>query len=331
MPSHLLLTIDTEEEWDWHAGWPVRGFTVNNIGRLPAFQERCARLDVAVTYFTDHAVMNDAAARAIMLDLARRDDVEVGMHIHPWNTPPIDDSKPVTARDTYLHNLPVETIRAKLTALHDLFESSGLHPTSFRGGRYSSGPIIQEFLRSKGVIADASVVPFTSWPDDGAPDYSRRGMEPVRRPGRTESEPGLWEIPLTRGFTRRPFDFWHALYSAIQHSPLSRLRLIGIAEKLRLVRKLWLNFEQHPAQELVDFVRVLRKLDLPYVCFTLHSSSLLAGLSPYVRTEADEARLLDAVESVLHSALDAGFVPATVSDVARSLEDHHARARHQPA
>jgi hypothetical protein len=325
MAPFYTLTIDTEEEWDWHSGWPVSGYGVENIQALPRFQQLCDRYGAAPTYFTAYSVLQDARARAVIQELAGRANVEIGLHIHPWNTPPLPER--VTARETFLHNLPVELIHAKLQAVYDAHAAAGLRPTSYRGGRYATSPAIQDWLRTHGFCADASAVSYTTWPDDGAPDYRWRTPEPLRRPG----EPPLWELPLTRGFTRFPFSFWQRCYDGVEHSGLRRLRLIGIAERLGVVRKIWLNFEQHAANELLFFLRVLRNRELPYVCLTLHSSSLCAGMSPYTRTAADEADLYDRLETVLRCLSEWGFRPATVSNVARRLEMDHASSRHQPA
>jgi len=237
MATFFALTVDTEEEWPWGQTWPTANPSVRNIGRLPRLQHLCDRFGVAVTYFANHAVLEDEAARAVLLDLARRENVEVGLHIHPWNTPPLDPDAPVRTRDTFLHNLPEDLIRAKLQSVYDRFVQCGLRPTSFRGGRYSSGPVVQEFLREHGFVADSSVVPFTTWDEEGAPDYRRRGLEPVRLPPRHPGDAALWEVPLTLAFTRRPYAFWRACYGFIERSGLGRLRLIGLAEKASLVRK----------------------------------------------------------------------------------------------
>src|SRR5262245_29085545 len=142
MATLYTLTVDTEEEWDWSSGWPIDNLSTANIACLPRFQEICSRHGAAVTYFTDYAVLDNARARDILLDIARQPRVEIGMHIHPWNTPPLLHRGSVAARETFLHNLPPEVIRAKLTSVYDRFQEVGLTPTSFRGGRYSSGGVI---------------------------------------------------------------------------------------------------------------------------------------------------------------------------------------------
>jgi hypothetical protein len=329
VPTLFTVTVDTEEEWDWAAGWPTDKISVSNIRRLPRFHEVCSRHGAAVTYCVDFAVLQDAESRAILRELARCPNVEIGMHIHPWNTPPFHHQGPVAAGESFLHNLPPDVARAKLDSVYAQFVREGWKPTSFRGGRYSSGGAVHEFLREKGFRADASVVPYTTWPDEGAPDYRGRGLFPVRLAPRRAGEEALWEIPLTLGFTRRPFAFWRSCYEWIEKSSLRHLRLIGMVEKARLLRKVWLNFEDPLGENMLPFLRKLRRMKLPCVCFTLHSSSLMAGGNGYTPTKDSEDRLFAKVNNVL--GIIAGwedFRPATVSEVATQLErEHHARTR----
>lgn len=326
---YVTVTVDTEEEWDWSAGWPTGRPQVSNVSRLPKFQELCARYSIRPTYFVDLAVLDDHVACGVILDLAKRDDVEIGMHIHPWNTPPILDIRPVTARETFLHNLREDLITAKLTSVYDRFLELGLRPTSFRGGRYSSGGQVTEFLLDHGFRADASVLPMTTWPDDGAPDYRHRDLMPRRLAPRRDGEQSLWEIPLTLGFTRKPLEFWRRCYEAVETSWLRRLRLIGIAERLRIVRKVWLNFESPLSEKMFDFLPLLQAMQLPAICFTIHSSSLVAGKGPYTRVDADEIRLFQRMESVFRWLAESeGFSPITMTELAHQLEgDYHARTR----
>lgn len=138
----------------------------------------------------------------------------------------------------------------------------------------------------------------------------------------------MWELPLTLGWSRRPFRLWRRCYEAIERSWLSRLRLIGIAERLGLVRKVWLNFEIGDERDWTGFLKLIRRLRLPCICFTVHSSSLSAGPGPYTRTKRDEDRIFSQIERVF-TAIGAlpGFVPATASQVAQYLELEHASAR----
>jgi hypothetical protein len=329
MTTLFTLTVDTEEEWYWDTGFPCRNLSVENIRHLPKLQELCSRHGVAVTYYTNQAVFDNPEARRILLEVAHQKQVEIGMHIHPWNTPPFDPDRPVNPPNSFIHNLPPEAAVAKLESVYRRFVENGLKPTSFRGGRYSSGAVVQEFLRDKGFLADASVVPYTTWKDAGAPDYRRRDLYPVRIPPRREGDRPLWEIPLTLAFSRRPFHFWRRAYACIENTWLCKLRLIGIAERTGLVRRVWLNFEHPLGRNMLPFLRKLRSMQLPCICLTLHSSSLMAGKNRYVPTQADEDRLFAYMDEVLGAMREwPEFQPATSTEVALKLEEmHHASSR----
>jgi hypothetical protein len=79
---------------------------------------------------------------------------------------------------------------------------------------------------------------------------------------------------------------------------------------------------------MIPFLRKLARLDLPSVCFTVHSSSLVAGTGPYTRTQADEHRLFDQLADVFGTLAGwSDFRSATVSEVAQHLEREYASSR----
>ena len=323
-PIRYCVTVDTEEEWDWNSGYPTGPTRTENIALLPEFQGRMTASGAAVVYFTNHAVLADPVSRRIIQVLAAKSNVEIGLHIHPWNTPPLAPAEKVPVRDSFLHNLPWDEAKAKLDATLAAFREAGLKPTSFRGGRYSTSPRIQNHLRDAGIWVDCSVLPFNTWADDGAPDYRKRGLEPVRHAPRFDGDRPLWELPLTFGYTRQAHHFWdRALKSA--DSKLGRaLRLTGILDRTGIASKAWLNFENPLGERMLQFLAVLRRLRPPFVSFTLHSSSLLPGGSPYNRTATDVARMLDRADNALKLLRDwPEFQPATMTEIATHLETTH--------
>ena len=89
--QRFVVTVDTEEEWDWNGPFPMEGAPVSNVEHLDRFQSLCERHGMAATYFTYHAVMSDPKGCAVIRELPGRPGAEIGMHIHPWNTPPLAD------------------------------------------------------------------------------------------------------------------------------------------------------------------------------------------------------------------------------------------------
>lgn len=325
MKIPFVVTIDTEEEWDWSSGYPTRAPSVSNIAQLPRFRDLCTRHGVAATYLVNHAVMADPRARDTMLDIASRPEMELGMHIHPWNTPPLQEGMSVPVRDSYLANLHEPLIRDKLESTYDLFRQSGLRPRSFRGGRYSSGPVTQAFLRDHGFLVDSSILPFTcALEEDGAPDYRFRDSTPTRHPPRSAGDSSFWELPLTLIYTRSHEQFWNAAYQHIRSSWLARLRLIGLADRLGLVRRVWLTLEGPDSESVATSLEqmIATKRKLPYLCFSFHSSSLLVGGSPYAPTTESVEQLYSRMDLVFRTLLESeAFRPATLTQIAEELEE----------
>ena len=55
----FVLTIDTEEEWQWDEEFPQHNCSVENVEKLPAFQTFCESLGIRPTYFVDYAVASN--------------------------------------------------------------------------------------------------------------------------------------------------------------------------------------------------------------------------------------------------------------------------------
>jgi hypothetical protein len=152
---------------------------------------------------------------------------------------------------------------------------------------------------------------------------------PVRLSPRPGDSDALWEIPLSMGFSRTPFRFWAPTFRFVERSFLRKLRLIGISERLGLVRKVWLNFEINDNRDWTPFLKLLQRLQVPVVTFTVHSSSLFAGPGPYTRSAADEVRIFDQMERVFATVRNLqGFQSVTATEAAHFLEKQHASSGH---
>ena len=323
MPATLYsITVDTEEEWNWSSGYRTDSCDVSNIRSLEKFQTACDELDAKVTYFVNHAVLANQTTAGIVRNLAEHPNVEIGMHIHSWNTPPLSQKTEVSEKESFLHNIPRDVAIEKLKTVLDVFDENNLKPTSFRGGRYSTCDWMQKFLHQNGIIADASILPFTTWPDEGAPDFRDRGLLPVRRDIQSGKH-GLWEIPLTLAYTKKPWTFWRKFYELGEVTPLRQLRMIAIAERL-FVKRIWLNLEHPLGEHSTILLQKLQTASLPCINFTLHSSSLVAGLNSYSPTELHVRKLYERLRSCISTINTASdFQTATVTEIANQLEKQH--------
>src|SRR5205807_8923737 len=99
-PILLIVSVDTEED-NWQ---PCReGVTIENLRELQRLAVLFQQLGVRATYFATYQVAIREWAAAT-LRLLRTGGAEICAHLHPWNTPPLDE--PSLARNSMLKTVP---------------------------------------------------------------------------------------------------------------------------------------------------------------------------------------------------------------------------------
>src|ERR1700690_3342102 len=176
-PLTLLVVIDTEEEFDWHAPFDRASVGVRNIAEQPRAQAIFDAHGIVPTYVIDYPVAVSRAGREVLGGIAAAGRCSIGAHLHPWVTPPHEE--PVDDRNSFPGNLPPALERAKLAALTGAIEQGfGLRPTIYKAGRYGVGPATAASLEALGYRIDCSVVPHTSFSAAAGPDFSALADRP---------------------------------------------------------------------------------------------------------------------------------------------------------
>ncbi|HYA66989.1 MAG TPA: deacetylase, partial [Burkholderiaceae bacterium] len=285
-----------------------RTITTRNTSYLARFQRLCERHGLKPTYLTDWEMVNDpefvSFARALMV----RGTCEVGMHLHAWNSPPLDSLTDDDFRhQPYLIEYPASQMREKIRRITDLLEEKfDVKMRSHRAGRWAFNEVYAQILIDCGYTVDCSVTPGVSWSfatgdpkgvggtDYGAFPTDAYFVDPkdIRRSG----ESTLLEIPMT---IRPSID-----------PPLAQLA-VKFTSGLRLARKvvrriwpspLWLRPNGHNRTRLLDLMeRVVTSGD-DYVEFMLHSSEFMPGGSPYFPTENSIEKLYEDLEALFERA-----------------------------
>ncbi len=289
----LLVTVDTEED-QW--GPDPGGYTVDNIRLLPMLHRVFGDLGLRATYFTTWQVANCGFASDIVAHLARTQGADIEAHLHPWCTPPLQE--PATGRNTMMGNLPYELQEAKIRVLTDsLTRVLGGRPTIFRAGRLGLGPRTVEALVSCGYEVDCSVAPFTDFTEmDEGPDFTNAPLD-IHRIAPAEGltslvDADLMEIPVSVGFTRRPFAFWGRVHRACERVRIGGVPLSGLLSRSGVVRKVALEPEIDTARDMTRVALELIRSGVGHLQLLMHSPSLVPGLTPFARSEADVQRLL---------------------------------------
>lgn len=284
----FVMTIDTEEEWNWKKGFPVETYSVQNTARIPKFQTFCNELGVKPTYFIDYAIASDPASVKCFRTLFEEGVCEVGTHLHPWITPPIEED--IHDENTHAINLPPDLVRRKLQTLTQKIEHEvGKRPLSFRSGRWGINGTLLKILIEQGYVIDSSVCPFhadSTFSYYDAPDVPYWPDLDICTHEGSQNE--IFEIPVTSGFSLPNFALCHRVHHFLSAPPWTTFHAIGILWNLHVMRKLQLSPELTDSSNMITLVNSCLKRGHRIIHMYLHSSSLLPGGSPYVSNDIDE-------------------------------------------
>jgi len=292
----LIVTVDTEEDGAWDGAFKAHGNTVRNLRGLRRFQDCCGRYAIRPTYLVDTPVLADHAAVEMLGHFQEKGCCEVGAHLHPWCAPPLEESP--DAKTSFMCNLPEPLQREKLTRLTDDVERRlGRRPTSFRAGRYGLDAVGARILKQLGYVVDSSVASFLDYSGRGGPDFRRAPYQPYRIGGDdllVEDAAGtMLEVPVSVGFSRPGFRRAQRIRQWAERPALRPLRLVGILDRLNLVRRIKLSPEQADGFRMRQLVDAYLAEGARSVVMMLHSASLVPGCSPYVADAPGLERLYD--------------------------------------
>jgi hypothetical protein len=304
----FVLTVDTEEEFDWGKDFARDGFGTQHLTAIPRFQTLCSKFGVTPCYLVDYPIVEDAKGVALLGGYAQSGLAEIGVQLHPWVNPPFDEA--LSVRNSYACNLPPELERAKLTALHKaIVERFGIRPDVYRSGRYGAGSCTASILADLGIAIDSSVRPRFDYSGQGGPDYRGYPLKPywIRRGE-------LLELPLTTMFGGALGAVGDMVYGRWFGSQPARSALArtGLVERIALT------------PEGISLRKALHAIDLavaqgvPVINLSFHSPSLGVGYTPYVRSESDLEGLYAWFEGVFSHLQACGAKAATMAEIKRA-------------
>jgi peptidoglycan/xylan/chitin deacetylase (PgdA/CDA1 family) len=311
----LIVTVDTEEDSWGNARAPH--YAVENIEALPALQKLCDTLGAKPTYLVTYPVVTNATSAAILRTLVEAGNCEIGAQCHPWNTPPFEEAE--SKWNTMLCNLPAELQHKKMTTLHEaIARYLKVVAVSFRSGRWAYSEAVAKNLTKLGYKVDTSITPFTDWSSVGGPDFSEVAPRSFRFFAddilRESADGPLTEIPVTIGYVGWLSSNLRWCNAVAQRRGVARARVGGLLSRANVIRKIWLSPETSDAAAMIRLARRLQTQGYRFLNLTFHSSSLRAGLTPFVRTPHDEQRFWENIRRFLTFARDAGIEAVKLRD-----------------
>jgi hypothetical protein len=299
-PPILIVAIDTEAEFDWNGPRLRAHHSVQNVREQVGVQDMFDKFGVRPVYLVDYAVATQAEGYAPLRELVSSGRCEIGAHLQAWENPPFEEE--LGERTSFNHNLPGWLQKEKLLRLTEaIVLNIGVQPVSYRAGRYGVGEEIAWILQLLGYQIDLSVLPGIDLRRGHGPDF--RWV--FNRPYWFGRNRDLLEIPITAGFTgllsksALPKVLKAELYDLLSRPSLSKAHLPGIFARLGLLERITLTPEGITIDEMKRLTRVLLARGHRVFTFSYHSSSLVPGNTPYVRSRADLECFVDSISAYL--------------------------------
>lgn len=306
----FIITVDTEEEFDWSAPLQRDRHSVITVPVLRKFQQFCEGFGIVPIYLLDYPVASSPAASEVLRDAIVDGRAEAGVQLHPWVSPPFDEE--VNEHNSFAGNLPIELEREKFRRLRDtITENFGKPPLIYRAGRYGVGPNTATILGEMGLAIDTSVRARFDYSFSGGPNYRDHPL----RPYWLDKEKGLMELPLTTVFWGMLRQMGGGIYPLMWRAPVLR----GVLAKLGLLERIALTPEGITADEAIRGIDIALDEGLPVLVFSFHSPSLAPGHTPYVQTEDDLDAFYDWWRTIFEYLQRRNVTPSSVSDIMSSV------------
>lgn len=292
------LAVDAEEDFDWDSPVASTDYSTRAMRNVGVLQEIAGAYGLKPTYLLTYPVLQDETAVAVLRHLLGRDQCAVGVQLHPWVTPPLQQADDLAGVHgaSFSGNLPEGLEEEKLLALNTRFaECFGMPPRIYRAGRYGLGRNTPAMLERHGFLIDTSIAPRTDFRNDGGPDFRDLDYHPFW----FGTDRRLLEVPLCRSVVGWGASLAPALYRQLEAPLPKRLRLPAIAARLRLAERITLSPEGNDTAAMLRLVRHLLARGQKVLVLSFHSSSLAIGRNPYVRTRADLHQFYDRLSAVL--------------------------------
>jgi hypothetical protein len=307
----FLVTIDTEEDFDWRAPLDRHAHSVKSIPALQIFQQFCEDYGVIPVFLVDYPIAVSSEIPQSLKDAIINGRAEVGVQLHPWVNPPYDEE--VNIFNSFAGNLPPELERAKFETLRNTIEENfGVAPKIFRCGRYGVGPSTAEILLDGGIAIDTSVRSLFDYSKGGGPNYRDHPLQPYW----LDRQNGLLELPLTTVYWG-----WLRRLGAWLHPRMWRVpRLRGILARINLLERIPLTPEGVSAKEAIRGIDSAIEKNLPVLVLSFHSPSLVPGNTPYVLNQADLDQFYDWWRQIFAHLAKHNIAPTSVGEIMASVE-----------
>jgi hypothetical protein len=296
MKPNLIITIDTEEGFDWSKPFSRNGYITKTLFdhdfHMTGFY---SAYNIKPVLLVSYPILNDNDCQRLLKKYMQEKRYLIGTHLHSWVTPPYDET--LSNFNSFANNLPADLEYHKLKTLTDKFiDIFDQSPIYYKAGRYGIGQRSYSFLKKLGYRYDFSPFAKRDFSHIMGVDFSHIKNAPfyplfpnksiIAYPG-TADYIGHCKNNLT-------------LRKIFKHNMFTKFKGRAALAKLGLMNFIPLTPEGVSEYEMKTLTRVLLSEGQTYFHLSYHSSSFSLNGSPYSTTEKKIIDLQDRLKNYIH-------------------------------
>ncbi len=301
----FVVTVDTEEEFDWSAPFSRDQHSTTHISAIPRFQSLCDAYGVQPCYLVDYPITQDDRAVELLSGYTQDGRAEIGVQLHPWVNPPFREE--VSVKNSFACNLAPELEREKLTNLHSaIIDRMGVYPDAYRAGRYGAGPSTPAILADLNIAIDSSVRTRFDYSRHGGPDYSEHPVNPYWL-----IQDQVLELPLTTVFAGSLRGAGDAVFGRWFGSETARSML----SRSNMLERIALTPEGIPVNKAIEAIDLAIEEGVQILNLSFHSPSLAPGHTPYVRDAEQLELFYNWWQAIFTHLAETGIRPTNMAEI----------------
>ncbi len=306
----FVLTVDTEEEFDWDKPLDRTSHSLITVPALRKFQQFCEGFGVVPIYLIDYPVATSGAAAEALGQAVADGKAEIGVQLHPWVSPPFREE--LTEYNSFAGNLPPDLEQQKFIELRDIIEKNfGTPPLIYRAGRYGVGPNTAAILAEAGLAIDTSIRTNFDYSYAGGPNFRKHPL----RPYWVGDERRILELPLTTVYWGLLRQLGPLIYPYFWRAPSLR----GVLSRIGMMERIPLTPEGVTAREAIRGTDIAIDDGLPVLVFSFHSPSLAPGHTPYIQSDDDLDGFYDWWRTLFAYLQKRNIAPTSVREILDSV------------
>jgi hypothetical protein len=324
----FILTIDVEpDDPDWSG--PIHSNkaseSLSNLNQLACLIPWMRHLGLRPTLLSTCSAVTSSIFAHWVDRLALHGNFEIGMHLHPAETPPFvylnrDSFDNILGLD---EGLLLAKLDSQLREMARRFDA----PKSFRGAAWTLDSRVFRWLSQNGFVVDSSVTPGIDWHMRRRPDWSDAPARPYRinllNPTIEDDASPIVEVPPSIWSLRRLPKWTKSIpvIRSLMTQPLKshRTKWVETIRRWRPQEPRWLRPALETETGLREVATALAHSECLHVM--IHSNELEMGASPYSRTAAETEALRRRLGFLIETLVDQGRQPMTLTEFAEAWQE----------